>query len=155
MMTKKRIIILGGIVVVIGIIIAIVASSGGSKKGSDKEGEAILPKVFVDNLGGYEPKLGLRDANTTITDQIQAKLEKDNASLKEDAHAKVRDGSFKTTTNEEGIPYHQMLVDLPSLKRTYKVTLLGGDDYEQEILYVNCPDKTELVYPEQPCKGQE
>jgi len=63
----------------------------------------------------------------------------------------IREGSYKKT--ESGtITNIVFLVDIASLKRTYKINFGTDSSTGQQTLYTLCPSSDELIYPAFNCK---
>jgi hypothetical protein len=63
----------------------------------------------------------------------------------------IRDGSYKKTVDGT-ISTIVFLVDIPSLKRSYKINFGTDSSTGQQTLYTLCPTSDELVYPSFNCK---
>ena len=149
MITRKRLLfIVAACFIGLVLVIALAVRQGISKTNSSEAG------YTVTNLSEYEPKFDKLGIGKNIHTAIEEKITTDEGQSPTKSHSgNVRNDSFKTVKNDSGVPYSTILVDFPSLKRTYKVSLLGGDQYEQAILYIECPTEKELVYPAKECKG--
>jgi cytoskeletal protein RodZ len=63
----------------------------------------------------------------------------------------IRDGSYKKTPDGT-ITVIEFLVDIASLKRSYKINFSTDSSTDQQTLYTLCPAKNELIYPPFNCK---
>jgi hypothetical protein len=63
----------------------------------------------------------------------------------------IREGSIKSSTTASGTPRVEFLVDIATLKRTYRVSINGTEDSEYQAIYVLCPTTAELIYPAFKC----
>lgn len=114
------------------------------------------PAVTIDEI---VPENGLTIANitksangiSTYQQQAIATSVYENIGKKGNFTGKIREGSFKQYTDGD-YTYVKFLVDIPTLKHTYKVTaaIAGPDDYR--AIEVLCPDKNELIYGSFSCK---
>lgn len=148
MITRKRLFILAVV------LIALILGTSLASRNREESNQQTAPDfgVVVDNLDAYESKLKAMDITKEIQALVYTQLQSDRSQPVGLYKATVRDKSFSKTLLENGVPYYTFLVDIPSVKQSYKISLVGGDDYEQSILDIDCPEQNELIYPAQPCK---
>lgn len=75
---------------------------------------------------------------------------------KEYYEGEIRQNSVvsKDTTNQDATTL-SFLIDIPELKRTFKVQIEQGENEEYTTLYVVCPEPSEFKYPAVDCKDIE
>lgn len=69
-----------------------------------------------------------------------------DATIRDDSYNEYTDSGYKTAT---------FLIDINSLKLTYKVSISWGEDGEilPDSVLINCPPQSEMKYPETICQG--
>jgi hypothetical protein len=101
----------------------------------------------IENFSSYE------DINittkSTIVDAIEHYIS--DTPHTSDPIGVIREGSYKKTTNGS-ITNIVFLVDIASLKRTYKIDFGTDSSTGQNTLYTLCPSTNELIYPPFNCK---
>ena len=151
MLKDKRIIGLV-LLLLVGVVVLGIASRSSSKSPSASQPSQ---SVTISNIATYSDRLQSKNLASNLESALQNKFTEDKVNTDNAYTGNVRDNSYRKTINSDGIPYYKFLIDIPSLQRTYVVTLLGGDNYQQSILHITCPADNELVYPTQPCTRAE
>ncbi|HJP81572.1 MAG TPA: hypothetical protein VJ841_04220 [Candidatus Saccharimonadales bacterium] len=93
------------------------------------------------DFGSY-PDLQDTD-KTAITSGLQAYVDKTGSTS--GITGSIRDGSYKKSAEGTVITI-QFLIDIPSVKRTYKINIGRDSSTGENSLYILCPDTNELKY---------
>lgn len=112
--------------------------------------------VSLNDLSAYEQSV-LEGSVDTIQSNLYRKLAQNYTNPDQTYDAIIRENSLDVTFyNRQGskVPQIQFLVDIPTAKRTYKVTLFGGPQYPTNILYILCPTADESNYGNFECSDE-
>jgi hypothetical protein len=128
---------------------------------SADESEIRASAVTLENFGDYN--LSISDSTlATIENTLFNRVRKYSSDPSRGYTGTIRKNTTTTTyVKYEGsdtpinIPTVKFLVDIPKVKQTYEVSLSGGEEYPYNILYVLCPNKTQLKYPGFGCVNED
>jgi hypothetical protein len=149
---KKFIIGLLAVVVIIGGIAAAAILMIRDSKKTDRPVDAApqttsSSPLRIENFSSY-PDIDIT-TKATITESIGHYIA--DVPHKSDPIGVIREGSYKKTGDElaSNITF---LVDIASLKRSYKIDLGSNLSTGENSLYTLCPAEGELIYPAFNCK---
>jgi hypothetical protein len=153
MIYNKKIII-GIVAAVILCSVAIIAALMTRQPSEESDVPATIPTQTISDAPLKIEKLSLHpdinaETQTAITESIDryiADTPHNTAPI-----GVVREGSYKKTTTGTTSDI-VFLVDIASLKRSYKISYTTDSVEGQNILYTLCPDTSELIYPPFNCK---
>jgi hypothetical protein len=154
MIYNKKLVIglLAAIIVIIGIAVT-AALTMRSTKTADNSTDATpqatssSSPLRIENFSSY-PDIDIT-TKATITESIDHYIA--DVSHNSDPVGIVREGSYRQTG--DGITSNIVfLVDIASLKRSYKIDLGSDISTGENSLYILCPAISELIYPAFDCK---
>jgi hypothetical protein len=151
-------IFIAGIVTFIAALVFLLTRQPGTNDQNNTLPRADAPGLTITNAGQYSDRLDL----AVFTD-IQ-KLAYERVKFYGDPgkyQGVVRENSFKVTyhdydatTPPTKVPRVEFILDIPEAKQSYDVSFAGGDGYPYSILYVLCPDASQLKYGDFGCTDE-
>ena len=160
-LSRKRLIVIVGVIVavlfVIATVLVLTRSNQDLGPDSDASGAQVEPTYFTVNITNLSENRGnfpMKDTYSIWSSMWQTVNK--NVGQQEDYYSgNIRDGSVKKYNAADGVPIVEMLVDLPEVQRTFKLTIEGDENTGYQAAFVTCPSPTELVYPPTTCVGQD
>ena len=107
----------------------------------------VSKSLIIDNYNTYKDEVSEADINL-FTGSVSDYLTIDK--LTKQYNAIIRDGSFTDTTDGD-IHSISFIIDIASVKRSYKASIGKDASTGQNTLYTLCVDKSEQVYPDFNC----
>ena len=160
MMSRKRFLMLFSLVVFMIVLVSVFALQKNNQTTDNQTTDTSIEAsgyrmVDISGLSG----LGLEDTfrvqdNEQIGEIVYGFIAQQVENPEPEYTANVRDNSFKMST-VDALNTASLLVDIPALQRTVKVTFESPSDGSYNTLHVVCPDQTELVYKPVACKEVE
>lgn len=150
MMRNKKLVIAASLLIVgCGILITVAIMSANRKAVTTATTTAptIDTSLHITNFSSYWNVSAA--SQYAIENQINRYLADTNKSASR--VGAIRQDSFKTTTDGL-ISTTVFLVDIPNLKRSYKVSLGSDASTGENSIYILCPASSELLYPPFDCK---
>jgi hypothetical protein len=157
MILSKKIII--GLVVIIVLIGAVITWSVVSNLNKPKplaetpkdvEDASSTPKDLSLHINNFSKFPKVSSIETDVTNSINNYLA--DIPRQETPIGVIRQSSYKETPTGDGATDYTFLVDIASLKITYKVSYTVGNTDGRHILYILCPSESEMIYPPTSCK---
>lgn len=151
---RRGILIIIALVIIIGAPIAwFIFLSPKKQPSATKEPHGV---VVVSGINSHKGDLNNNGDDTvmSIEKNIYSYASRTVSNPKPYYNAIIRSGSYKKTYSQtdDNTPVIDFLVDIPDIKRTYKVDYSGGKYSAEHILYILCPDTDEMIYPTFACQ---
>lgn len=157
---KRLLVIIGAILVVLFVVavaLALMRSGSSNSPDSDTQPAKVEPSYFIVNITNLSENKAAFPMNDTynIWSSMWQTVNKNVDEDQDYYYGNIRQGSIKNYTTANGLPVVEMLIDLPDIKRTFKLTIEGDGDSGYQAAFITCPAQSELVYPPTKCVGQE
>ncbi len=151
MINRKKIFIILGVCVLLVAIIAVVITLNKKTNQPQQQATETVTPFSIDGLDN--PSYALAPATqSAVVSQIKLYLVKADINTT-NLKGKVRDNSY-TEKEVDGGSLKELLVDIPDIKRTYKVSAAASDtDNGDDSLFIVCPSKDELIYGTFKCQS--
>lgn len=159
---RKLLVIVGVAFFVLALIVGVVATLSRSRDDENAQTDAqILARenpvyytVNVTNASDYSI-IFPADTSYALWTSMWRTVNKNVDEDQDYYFGNIRGGSLQQSTTSIGAPRVEVLVDLPDIQRTFKITIEGNEESGYQTVYITCPSPAELVYPPTPCVGQE
>ena len=174
-LTKKKLLIISGVLVLVFAGITILMSGNKEEPFQAEYNKVTAPDstivglntldladLFPDPDENIEPEANVTIDTTDTTppsyirigEAVYAAINNQVTNPKKSYSISVRAGTF-TVKTVNGISSGSFLVDIPELKRTYKVAIEYDTVEQFSSVYVLCPTPAELTYPPIACSEAE
>ncbi|MBR3246703.1 hypothetical protein IKF87_02365 [Candidatus Saccharibacteria bacterium] len=141
-----------GIFVLVQTIIIVVITA--TIQGVTQPKERIVVEEPEDNITADIPPENIELFKRTLWDLISQKSDTVNESVIKDVV--IREGTYTETEHEFGTSA-EFIIDIDSIKQTYKVNIGWAEDGHEDEYYddviIDCPPISEMKYPETVCHG--
>jgi hypothetical protein len=158
---RKRLILIFGLVILalllVGIALVLTRSKAGDSPDSDTKPAQIEPSYYIvniTNLTEHTASFPMEDTYSIWSSMWQT-VNKNVDNDQDYYYGNIRENSIKESVAASGLPVIEMLIDLPDIQRSFKLTIEGSAESEYQSAFITCPQPTELVYPATNCIGQD
>ncbi len=148
--THKKLIIS---MVVVGVVVFLGFISFGRDEDSthDENQQAQFTEVTMDGIEQYRNPLGITN-DAVLSRSIGAMIEANVSDAKANYSVVIRDGSLRSSVTPSGMNATSALIDIPELRRTFRISVTDDPQSNYGSMYIECPDASELIYEPQPCE---